>query len=453
MDKRLKENKIGVEFCKIPPQAIDIEESILGTLLNYPMMDNVVSIVRSEYFYKEANQVIYESLVKMYNEDKPIDLLSVTERLKKEGVLELIGGSYYLALLYNKTQPTDLEYYCHLLFERWLKREVIRLGYEASRRGYEDGEDGLDLYVDIMKNFEGLNDDIVGMQRPKEWDEHLKDFLSEMDKKILRARDGKMSGIDTGLEELNKITNGWQNGDMIVLASRPSMGKTALGLFFGKVAAKNGVSVLIISLEMPATRLMERMVLGETDVKGILYRKGLLKDGEIKEMCEGVNKLYELPITIDDDSYMDMNKIKALARIYNKNGKCDLLIIDYLQLITPEKGKNTREQEVADMSRRMKGIAKSLDIPVIVLCQLSREVEKRGSKKAMLSDLRESGAIEQDADLVLFPHRPYYYSGEEDEVNDIEINVAKHRNGVVGVVEFGVNRDVTKFYDKKKEVF
>jgi len=435
------------EYGKVPPQAVDIEEALLGMLIEYPVMDNAVSLLAPEYFYKEAHQIIYSAILTLYRNEKAIDTLTVLNQLKTTGELEIIGGGYYISKL-NASMPTSLDEYCIIVFQKYLARELIRIGNEATKEAFEDTTDILETYENIKQQFDTIDESIINLRKPKSWEDHLLIFGEETDKKIKLNRDGKPIGIPTGIKELNRLLNGWQPSDLIILASRPSMGKTSLALFFAKVAARYGCAVDIYSLEMSSERLVQRMVLGETEVSGGAYNKGFINSDQLTDITAAMGNIAAWKINLSEDSNATIDRIKATSRINHNKGKCDLIIIDYLQLIEPEKNLSSREREISTMARKLKQLAINLNVPIILLSQLNRACESRTDKRPMLSDLRESGAIEQDADIVLFPFRPFYYTKYPEDEGKIEMNISKNRNGSTGKIEFYHNADICNFFDE-----
>jgi len=442
---------------RVPPQAVDFEEAVIGALmLEQDALNSVINLLKPEIFYKEANQYIITAILNIKRKLNPVDLLTVCEELKSMGKLEAVGGPYNLSQLTNRiSSAANIEYHTRVILQKYTLREIIQGASELQKLAYLDETDFHDATDKVNEYCSKINEINSGGGSLN----HISVALKKANDDILlrneNFRNGNTNGITTGLLALNYATNGWQKGDSIIIAARPAMGKTAMLLHMAKQAAISGQNVAIFSLEMSDLKLVHRLILSYMNIEPYRYRQGNLYEYEWKEFHKALTELQSLPIYIDDNSMSSMDSIKATATTLNKKGLCDLVFIDYLQLTdmdTSNKNKN-REQEVSEASKKAKQIAKTLNIPVITLCQLSRAVETRGgSKKPILSDLRDSGSIEQDADLVMFLYRPEYYKVLEDELGNTtkgigQILIEKNRDGACCPVNFSYNESMTKIYD------
>ena len=447
---------IGEHAGKIPPQAVDMEASVIGTLLLFrESLERVIPILEQTMFYKEAHGIIYDAIVSLYNRREPVDLLTVTQELRKNGTLELIGGTSCLTQLTNTIlHDLNVETHAAIVFDKYIQREIIRISADTMEKSFSDAYDIDDLFSEMERRMSAIGEMIAGKKRSRDLREILDDCLKEAWKRHENYKKGKENGIRTGFCDLDRIMNGWQNSDFIVLAARPSMGKTAVALKFVRSAAEVGVPVALFSLEMKDTQLVHRMILSKITVNPQNYQSGNTSEEDMQRVEESAGKIYHLPINIDHSAGVNMSYIRSQSKILKKQGKCGLIVIDYLQLIREENNSDrNREQAMAAISNQCKSIAKELDVPVIALSQLNRECEKRGDKKPTLADLRDSGAIEQDADVVIFVHRPNKFGVEVNDSNGNvienygELIVSKHRNGNLGVVKFTHNGSMTEFFD------
>jgi len=444
------------QYGKLPPQAVELEESILGSCMIYENAFTEISLkINPESFYKEAHQKIYSTIKKLDNDGITIDMLSVTQLLKESGELESVGGGYYIAQLTNKATSNN-DFNAEVIKQKYIARELIRITTAIQEKAFDDNEDVKDILDYNEALMTNLYDHISSSNRMNHISEQSKQAMDELEIRAKKFKSGGIMGIPTPLTELNNITQGWQNNNLIILAGRPAMGKTAFSLAFAKEAAINKHSVCIFSLEMSSIRLVDRIISSHADVEPDRYKKGDLNDYEWKRIEKANNEISNLPIYLDDSPYVSLNHIKSVSRMKHKSGECDLIIIDYLQLISSEASKYNREQEVSNMSKGLKGLAKELNIPIILLCQLNRSVETRGGdKRPQLSDLRESGAIEQDADVVMFPFRPFYYNMEVHLSDGTvagsdygELLIRKNREGSASAdIAFWHNKNITKIKD------
>jgi replicative DNA helicase len=450
----------GIGMGKIPPHAVSLEKAVLGALLlERNAIDEVQNILDPECFYRHQHETIYRAILRLNAQRQPADIFTVSEILKQNGELEEIGGSHYLSQLTLEVgSAAHVKYHAQVVFEKYILRRFIQAGYKITAAGFNEDGDVEEALSIVEQETNEIAMQIAGKMDVSRLSQILPEVLDEAYKRIENIRNGKCSGIRTGLVDLDKITNGWQKSNLIILAARPSMGKTAMMLHFAKAAANAGHTAVIFSLEMSKRSLASRSLLSEGDIAPDRFRSGYMSGEDISQMEHAVGAIEKLPIYIDDNSDVSMSRIRAQARAMKKQGKCDIIFIDYLQLCR-EKGTDNRnrEQEVSAMSREAKIIAKELDVPVILLSQLSREVEKRKEKGNIpqLSDLRDSGAIEQDADLVIFIYRPAYYgaNAEDKQGNPIdttnygELLIEKNRDGACGRVNFRHNVGMTKMYD------
>ena len=447
-------SELGEVLGKVPPQAIDLEEAVLGALmLEKDALSNVIEILKPESFYKEAHMHIFEAIVALFNKAEPIDLLTVTNQLRKEAKLEIVGGAYYITELTSRVNSAaNIEYHSRIIAEQSIKRELIAISGDIQKLAYEDTTDVFDL-LDKTESalFEVSESHIrrnyVGMRTI------MKDAMDELE--LRKEHPDGLTGIPSGFSSLDRITSGWQKSDLIIIAARPGMGKTAFIVSALRNAAVDfNHPVALFSLEMSSIQLVNRLISAEAELESEKIKKGNLADYEWEQLVHKTGKLADAPIFIDDTPALTILELRAKSRrLVSQNG-VKLIIIDYLQLMSGEKTSGgNREQEIAHISRSLKSIAKELNVPVIALSQLSRAVETRGGdKRPHLSDLRESGSIEQDADLVMFLYRPEYYSITEDE-NGMpttgmgEVIIAKHRNGPLGSTKLKFIAKYTKFVD------
>ena len=449
---------IDLDFGKIPPQALDLEEAVLGAvMLEKDAIIEVLDILKPESFYREEHQKIFQAILDLSSNDKAIDILTVTEELRKRKELDFVGGPLYITQLTSRiASAAHVEFHARIIAQKFIQRELIRISTEIQNRSYDDSIDVNDL-LDFSES-ELFN---VAQGNIKKETLKINVLLKEAINQIEEAgkREDSLSGVPSGFTKLDRMTSGWQKSDLVIVAARPSMGKTAFVLSMTRnMAVEHGRAVAIFSLEMSSLQLVNRLIVSETELPSDRIRNGKLADFEWEQLDYKIKKLVEAPIYIDDTPAISVFELRAKCRRLKRQHDIDIIIIDYLQLMTgtPETRGN-REQEVSTISRALKGIAKDLNVPVIALSQLNRSVEIRsGSKRPQLSDLRESGAIEQDADMVLFIHRPEKYGFLEDEEGNslrglAEIILAKHRNGPIGDVMLRFRDEFAKFTDLDDE--
>ncbi|MBT5506834.1 MAG: replicative DNA helicase, partial [Flammeovirgaceae bacterium] len=407
-------NDTSESLGKLPPQAVDIEEVVLGALmLEQHALSSVIDILKVESFYKEAHQNIYESIVQLFNNSDPVDIKTVVHQLRKNGKLELVGGSYYIADLTTRVNSAaNIEYHARIISEQSIKRQLIRISSELVTDAYEDTTDVFQLLDRTEQALFQVSESHIRKNYDK-MSSLLTKAISQIEERK-NKKDG-LTGVPSGFTALDRITSGWQPSDLVIIAARPGMGKTAFVVSAMRNAAlDHGQGVAIFSLEMSSVQLVNRLISAEAELESEKLKRGEMADYEWEQLLHKTSKLSEAPIFIDDTPGLSILELRAKARRLAQQHDIKLLIIDYLQLMSGgDANKNSggnREQEIASISRALKGIAKELNIPVIALSQLSRAVETRGGdKKPQLSDLRESGSIEQDADMVMFLYRPEYY--------------------------------------------
>jgi len=442
------------ESGRLQPQAREMEEAVLGAIMIEKDAYSVISdILRPESFYDKTHELIYRAIQDLALQQKPIDIITVVEQLKKRGDIDAIGGPYYITQLSSKVvSSAHIEYHAQIIAQKYLARELITFSSDVASKAFDETID----VDDLMQDAEGKLFEISQRNVKKDVtqiDPVIKEAIDLM--QIAAQRTDGLSGIQTGFKHLDKITSGWQNSDLIIIAARPAMGKTAFVLSMAKnMAVDFNTPVAVFSLEMSNVQLVNRLIVNVCQIPGEKIKNGQLEKYEWEQLDYKIKELFGAPIFIDDTPSLSVFELRTKARRLVKEHKVKCLIIDYLQLMNAS-GMNfgSREQEVSMISRSLKGLAKELNIPVIALSQLNRGVESRvGSegKRPQLSDLRESGAIEQDADMVCFIHRPEYYKIYTDEKgNDLmgkaEIIIAKHRNGATGDVLLSFKKEFARF--------
>jgi replicative DNA helicase len=449
------------KLAKLPPQALDIEESVLGALmLEKDALTTVIDILKPESFYKETHQEIYQAIVQLFNDAAPIDLRTVVNQLRKNDKLTFVGGSYYVTSLTTRvSSASNIEFHARAIVEYAIKRELIAIATEIQRNAYKDTQDIFELLDQAEQALFEVTDSNIRKNYS-----NMRSLLGEAfkDLDIKRQQKDGLTGVPSGFTGLDSITSGWQKSELVIVAARPGMGKTAFLLSaLRNAAVDHGHPVAIFSLEMASLQLVNRLISAEAVLEGEKIKKGNLADHEWEQLIHKTSQLSQAPIYIDDTPALSIFELRAKCRRLKAKHDIQLIAIDYLQLMSGEsiKGAGNREQEIASISRSLKSIAKELNVPVIVGSQLSRAVETRGgNKRPQLSDLRESGSIEQDADLVLFLYRPEYYGMTEDEEGHptqgmAEVIVAKHRNGALDSVVLNFIGKYTKFADHKPSSF
>ncbi len=442
----------NVVYGKIQPQALPLEEVVLGALLiDKDALALIMDIIRPSSFYKRAHQIIYDSMMQLFEQSQPIDLLTVNEALTKSSHIEEIGGVTYLIDLSNKVgSAANIEFHARIIAQKHIQRELIRVSTTIINDSFEDSKDVFELLDDAESNlFE------ITQQNLNRSVERLGTLAVQAQKQVESVSESEegLIGVPTGFAELDKITSGWQKSDLIIIAARPGMGKTAFTLALARNASFDYERpVAIFSLEMSSLQLTNRLISMESEISGTNLRNAQLEEYQWQQLHTTVEKMAQVPLFIDDTPAINIFELRAKCRRLKMQHDIQLIIIDYLQLMSgaPDQKRGNREQEISTISRSLKGMAKELEVPVIALSQLSRAVETRGGiKRPQLSDLRESGAIEQDADMVMFIYRPEYY-GEEEPTQPkglAEIIIAKHRNGALGTVNLRFVPKLAKFED------
>ncbi|MDP6339212.1 MAG: replicative DNA helicase [Candidatus Marinimicrobia bacterium] len=417
------------------PQALEAEQAVLGSMLtSKEAVSKAMQWVSATQFYKDAHVRIFSCMTDLFEKGEPIDAISVVDRLKKKKELEGVGGAYYVTGLAESVPTTaNVEHYAKIVLEKHTLRKLIQVSHEVSKEAFDDSQD----VDDILDSAESAIFNISEKRLRggfKHIDPILHHTFEELDK--IASKPGSVTGVASGLMDLDDMTSGFHPSELIIIAGRPGMGKTALALSLGRNAAvmdKTGVGVF--SLEMANHQLAMRLLCAEGRVDSHLVRTGKLPKTQWKNLSIAVGNLAEAPIYLDDTPGMSVLEVRAKARRLKAEHDIGLLIVDYLQLMTGPKGAESRQQEISQISRSLKALAKEIEVPVIALSQLSRAVESRSDRRPQLSDLRESGAIEQDADVVIFLYRPWVYSQDEADKGKAEILVAKQRNGPTGIIE------------------
>ncbi len=447
-------------FGKVQPQAVELEEAILGAImLEKGAFDVVADILNEKMFYVDAHQRIYAAMKELANKSKPIDLLTVVEELKFNSNLEQVGGAFAVSKLTNSVvSAANVETHARIVLQKFLQRELIRISGETIRDAYEDT---IDIF-DMLDEAEARLFEITKNHLRRNFDKISSVLVKTMNRiNDMRARDEDMTGVPSGFPKLDRITYGWQNTDLIILAARPSVGKTAFALNLARNAALHPTKptpVGFFSLEMSSGQLVQRILSAESEIHMEKISRGKLEGHEMQQLVtKGADRLNTAPIFIDDTGALNIFELRGKCRRLKNKHNVGLIIIDYLQLMSGTGDRNSnREQDISKISRDLKSLAKELEVPIIALSQLSREVEKRkdSGKIPQLSDLRESGAIEQDADMVMFLYRPEYHEIANDEhgnstKGDVYIRISKHRNGALDTVKLKAQLEIQKFVENE----
>ncbi|HOB83050.1 MAG TPA: replicative DNA helicase [Bacteroidales bacterium] len=457
MAKQIKTSKPMVtvlpDFGKVPPQAIDMEEAVLGAImLEKEAVITILDILKPESFYKDSHRKIFKAVSDLSTREFPVDLYTVTEELRAHGELESVGGPVYLSQLTSKVvSAANVDYHARIVAQKYIQRELIRVSTEIQTRAFDDTWDVTEL-LDYSENelFQIAEGNIKREVSP------INMVIKEAIKEIEEAgkREDALVGIPSGFTKLDRLTSGWQKAELIIIAARPSMGKTAFALSMARnMAIDHDKKVAIFSCEMSSIQLVNRLIVAETDIAGDKIRNGRLSEEEWKQLDTRIKKLVQAPIFIDDTPAISIFELRAKCRRLMAQHKLDIVIVDYLQLMSGPDNAGSREQEVSNISRSLKSIAKELNVPIIALSQLNRSVEMRGgTKRPLLSDLRESGAIEQDADMVVFIHRQEKFGmltfDDGSSTKGIaEIILAKNRNGPVDDVRLRFREEKAQFVD------
>lgn len=447
---------VNTGLGKLPPQALELEEAVLGALmLEKDALTSVIDILKPKSFYKDAHQRIFSAILALFDKSEPIDILTVTQQLREQGELEIVGGPFYVMNLTTRiNSAANIEFHARIITENAIKRDLISISSDILTRAYEDTTDVFELLDSTEKSLFEVSEGNIR--------KNFDDMRSLMHQAIKSLEEKKnqadgLTGVPSGFTALDRVTSGWQPSDLIILAARPAMGKTAFVVSAMRNAAVEfNKPVAIFSLEMSSLQLVNRLISAEAELEGEKLKKGNLAEYEWAQLNHKISKLSEAPIYIDDTPGLSIRELRTKCRRLKAQHDIQMIIIDYLQLMSGNDGggkggPGNREQEIAAISRALKMLAKELYVPVIALSQLSRAVETRGGdKRPQLSDLRESGSIEQDADMVCFLYRPEYYGITEDEMGNPtqgvgEVIIAKHRNGSLENVALKFIGKFTKF--------
>jgi len=449
-------NQQFIEHGKVPPQAVELEEAVLGAMmLEKDAVSAVIDILQPKVFYKESHQKIYSAIYRLFGKSEPVDILTVTNELKSAGELEMVGGPYYITMLTSRiASAANVEYHARIILQKHIQRELINISSEVIKEAFEDTTDVFNLLDKAEQNLFSVSE--TNLRRNFE-DMHslIKQAIEDIE--AAKDSDSHLRGVPSGFVDLDRVTTGWQKSDLIILAARPSMGKTALALTMARnIAVDFDRPVAFFSLEMSSVQLVTRLIASETELKAEKLKTGDLADYEWEQLHTKIRGLIDANIFIDDTPALTIFELRAKCRRLKQQHDIQMVFVDYLQLMSGGgdiRGGN-REQEISQISRSLKALAKELNVPVLALSQLSRAVENRPgqSKRPILSDLRESGAIEQDADLVLFIYRPEYYGLHEMEDGATtrrlaEVIISKHRNGPTGEVRLKFIDSFAKFED------
>ncbi len=432
----------------VQPQALEAEQAVLGSMLSSKeAVARVLQWLTTDHFYKDAHSKIFSVMAKLFNENEPIDTISVIDRLKKNRELETVGGAYYITgLIESVPTASNVENYAKIVLEKSLLRNIIQLAHDVSKDAYDDRQ-AVDEILDRTERaiFNITQNRLKGGFRQIE--PILHESFEQLDK--ISSRKTDVIGVPSGLTDLDKITAGFHDGELIIVAGRPGMGKTALALTMARNAAVEvDKGVGIFSLEMANHQLAMRLLCAEARVDSHLVRTGNLPKDQWKNLSIHVGELASAPIYLDDSPAITVLELRAKARRLMAEHDVKMIVVDYLQLMQGPKGVESRQQEISIITRSLKALAKDLGIPIVALSQLSRAVENRQDKRPQLSDLRESGAIEQDADVVVFLFRPWFYSQEDEDHGKAQIIVAKQRNGPTGTIDVTFIDSYAKFEDR-----
>ena len=433
-------------IMKVPPHNNEAEQAVLGgILINNDALNSVVDILSPEDFYREAHALLFEAMIALYNEDEPIDLITLSQYLNEKNLLEKVGGNDYIALLAEAMSTSaGIMHHAEIVKDFSVRRKLIAqcsIISESCFQPWHNTEELLELAEQSIYD--------IAEERVREGFQSMQEVVKDSFRKLesVSASEGYVTGVPTGFDDFDRITAGLQPGDLIIIAGRPSMGKTALALNIGYNAAeRTGKGVAIFSLEMSKMQLGIRLLGFDAGIDATRLRTGFLRDGDWARLTHSANRLSELPIFIDDSSAITVLEMKAKCRRLKKKRDLALVIVDYLQLIQGRRSAESRQLEISEISRSLKALAKDLNVPVLALSQLNRKVEDRPNKRPQLADLRESGAIEQDADVIAFIYRDeVYHPTTEENRNVAEIIVAKQRNGPTGYFKLTFQKEITRF--------
>lgn len=449
---------VPVDAGRMPPQAVDVEQAVLGAILIDPdALNRSMDVINEDCFYKPAHKILMETILSMNNKNEPIDLITVTQELKRKGLLEKCGGAAYISELTTKISTSaNIEYHSRIVLEKYILRTIITVSSDLTRESYDGSSDSFELLDKAEQRLFQLSS-----ERLKVGAQPMSKIISNTFERLqaIHGNHSGVTGVPSGFSDLDRLTSGFQSSDLIILAARPSMGKTAFALstaLMTSIKYKN--PVLVFSLEMAARQLVERMLCTEARVDAHLVRTGRLPNDQWAKLSHAAGRLANAEMYIDDSAALNINELRAKSRRLKAEKNIKLIVVDYLQLVHGPKNAQSREQEISAISRSLKALAKELDVPIIALSQLSRAVELRKPQRPMLSDLRESGAIEQDADIVMFIYRPEFYGNKdtedgEDSTGIAEIIVGKHRNGPVGTIKLNFSKEHASFDNRAMQTY
>ena len=451
--------ELSISDGKMPPNAVDFEKLVIGTfLIDKKGLDYSIDLLNPDVFYDTRHKEILHAIVKLFESNHPVDLMTVIQELKKTEKLSFAGGDHYIIdLTMGVSSSAHIEYHVRVILEKFILRSLINVSANVIDSSYKESTDVFELLDKAEQSFFEITNGTI----KKGFDTAnvlVKQAIETI--KSLKDKEG-ISGIPSGFTDIDKETGGWQNSDLIIIAARPAMGKTAFMLSMARnIAVQHKIPLALFSLEMASVQLITRMIASETGISSDKLRKGQMSDEEWQRLFTNVADLENAPLYIDETPSLSVFDFRAKCRRLVMQHGVKIILVDYLQLMTANSGKGgagNREQEIATISRSLKAIAKELNVPVIALSQLSRSVETRPGKRPQLSDLRESGAIEQDADIVSFIFRPEYYKittwdndedgGESSTENQAELIIAKHRNGATADVRMTFQKNIAKFTD------
>lgn len=446
IETEISTNESNLE--RLPPQSLDGEQAVLGALLvSGDGIVRVIDLLEPDFFYRKAHQIIYAAMLDLFDKNEPIDIVTVSQYLKDEGKLEAVGGRQFITDLSLSVATTaNLEYYAKLVQEKALLRNLIKAGTEIVGSCYEetDADAALDKAEHLIFS--------LAQRRNMQQLVHIKHIVESSFQKIEERYENRdsLSGIASGFYDLDALTSGFQQSDLIIVAARPSMGKTAFCLNIAQYAAiELNLPVAVFSLEMSKEQLVQRMLCSEARIDANRLRTGHMHTNDWTHLAMAMGRLGEAPIYIDDSALVNALEIRAKCRrLKSEMQGLGLVIVDYIQLMQGRRQTDNRVQEVSEISRSLKTLAREINVPVIALSQLSRAVEARQNKRPMLSDLRESGSIEQDADIVMFIYRDEYYNPDSEQRGEAEIIIAKQRNGPTGTVDLLFQSSITRFLNK-----
>ncbi|WHF50964.1 replicative DNA helicase [Chryseobacterium gotjawalense] len=451
--------ELSISDGKMPPNAIEFEKLVIGTfLIDKKGLDYSIDLLTADVFYDPRHQEIFRVIVRLFEGNHPVDLMTVIQELKKTDKLALAGGDHYIIdLTMGVSSSAHIEYHVRVILEKFILRSLINVSANVIDSSYKESTDVFELLDKAEQSFFEITNGTI-----KKGFDTANTLVSQAIETIKALKDKEgISGIPSGFKDIDKETGGWQNSDLIIIAARPAMGKTAFLLSMARnIAVEHNIPMALFSLEMASVQLITRMIASETGISSEKLRKGQMSDEEWQRLFSNVSALENAPLYIDETPSLSVFDFRAKCRRLVMQHGVRIIMVDYLQLMTANSGKGgagNREQEIAMISRSLKAIAKELNVPVIALSQLSRSVETRPGKRPMLSDLRESGAIEQDADIVSFIFRPEYYKittwdndedgGESSTENQAELIIAKHRNGATADVRMSFHKNIAKFAD------